>query len=59
MADFVHLTNLIQGEVIRILERTSPEDQQERLEELYSYLRGQCQSVLMAKLKASEEPSEP
>lgn len=62
MADYEHLTNLIQGEVIRITERHVPEVQEAELGELVQFLEDQRRSVLIAKIKIatqSDSPPEP
>lgn len=58
MADFVHMSNIIQGEVIRIRERRPLEKQPELLSELISFLRDEITSVTMTRLKVTEELSE-
>ena len=58
MADYGHLTNIIQGEVIRITERRPPEQQPADLEELIIYLRGQAIAVAVTKLKINDELAE-
>jgi hypothetical protein len=45
MADFIHLSNIIQGEVIRIRERRPLEDQPVLLRELIDYLKGETLAV--------------
>lgn len=55
MADYEHLTNLIQGEVIRVRERRPLEEQEALLEELIEYLRDQAMSVVIVKMKAKSE----
>lgn len=58
MADYIHLSNIIQGEVIRIRERRPLEQQPELLLELREYLESQVTSVTMTRLKVSQELSE-
>lgn len=50
MADYAHLSNLIQGEVIRITERHSPKVRRDELEELIRFLEDQRRTVLIAKI---------
>ena len=57
MADFVHLSNIIQGDVIRIRERRPLEEQPELLSELIDFLRSEITSVTMTRLKVTEELS--
>jgi hypothetical protein len=59
MADYDHITNLIQGEVIRIRERRQPHEQPALLNELIDYLRTEITSVTITRLKATQELSEP
>jgi hypothetical protein len=58
MADFIHLTNIIQGEVLRIRERRPLEQQPELLLELIDYLNDQTTAVTITRLKVTEELSE-
>jgi hypothetical protein len=58
MADFMHFTNLIQGEVIRIRERRSLSEQAALLDELNQFLEGQITSVTATKLKVKAEIEE-
>lgn len=58
MADFTHMSNLIQGEVIRIRERRPLEQQPELLSELISFLQDEMTSVTITRLKVSQELSE-
>jgi len=58
VADYNHLTNLIQGEVIRIRERRPLLSQEELLEELIRYLKDQAQEVTITKLKVKQEISD-
>ena len=58
MADYPHMSNLIQGEVIRIRERRPLEEQPELLQELIDFLRDEISSVTITRLKATEELSE-
>lgn len=58
MADFTHMSNIIQGEVIRVRERRPLEQQPELLQELIDYLQGEITSVTMTRLKVSQELSE-
>jgi hypothetical protein len=55
MVDFLHLTNLIQGEVIRIRERRTLKEQEALLHELRQFLEGQITSVTVTKLKVKAE----
>lgn len=55
MADYQHLTNLIQGEVIRIRERRKLDDQEALLDELREFLDAQSHSVTITKLKVQDE----
>lgn len=55
MADYVHIENLIQGEVIRIFERRHPEQWDAELERLVEFLGDQRQQVLMEKIKAADQ----
>lgn len=57
MADFTHMSNLIQGEVIRIQERRPLEQQPELLYELLQFLESEITSVTMTRLKVSQELS--
>ncbi len=57
MADYIHLTNIIQGEVYRIKERRPLEARPELLSELIDYLTGQITTVTIERLKATEELS--
>ena len=59
MADWTHLDNLIQGEVLRIKERRPPEDWDRCLKELLDFLDAQRQKVVIEKLRAAEELSPP
>ena len=59
MADYVHIENLIQGEVIRIFERRTPDQWDAELERLVEFLGDQRQKVLMEKIKAAEQLSQP
>ena len=54
MADYVHIENLIMGEVIRIKERRRPDQWQEELEKLMDFLGQMRQQVLMEKLRAQQ-----
>jgi len=58
MADYVHLTNIIQGEVIRIRERRELEAQPELLSDLIDYLQDQITRITITRLKVSEELSD-
>lgn len=58
MADYIHLSNIIQGEVIRIRERRPLEQQPDDLTALISFLQDQITSVTITSLKVSEELSE-
>jgi len=58
MADYTHLTNIIQGEVIRIEERRPLEQRPELLQELIDYLSDQTVRVTITRLKAAQELSE-
>lgn len=55
MADYIHIENLIQGEVMRIFERRSPDQWEEQLEILVDFLGTQRQKVLIEKIKAAEQ----
>ena len=59
MTDFIHMDNIIQGEVMRIRERRPLPEQIERLDALENFLRDQQIKVLMEKLRVKEllEPS--
>jgi hypothetical protein len=57
MADFIHMSNIIQGEVIKIRERRPLEQQPELLSELIEYLQGQITSITITRLKATGELS--
>lgn len=59
MADYTHIENLIMGEVIRIKERRPPENWQDDLETLVTFLGQMRQQVLMEKIRAAEELPEP
>ena len=59
MADYEHLHNLIQGEVIRITERHVPEGQEAELGELVQFLEDQRRSVLIAKIKIATQSDSP
>ena len=54
VADFIHLNNMIQGEVIRIRERRPLEEQPQLLSELIDYLKDETTSVTMTRLKVTE-----
>jgi hypothetical protein len=58
VADFIHISNLIQGEVLRIRERRTPEQRPELLQELIEFLQGEITTVSIERLKATEELSE-
>jgi len=58
VADFVHMRNIVQGEVIRIRERRPLEQQPELLSELIEFLQGEITSVTITRLKVTEELSE-
>jgi len=58
MADFIHMSNIIQGEVIRIRERRPLQQQPDDLSALISFLQDQITSVTIVRLKATEELSE-
>jgi len=51
MVDFVHLSNIIQGEVIRIRERRPLEQQEGALEAMIVFLGEQRETVIIEKLK--------
>lgn len=53
MADYTHLTNLIQGEVIRIQERRPLAQQEEALQAMLDFLGEQVISVTITKLKVT------
>ena len=54
MVDFIHLSNLIQGEVLRIKERRSPEAQEGAYEAMIQFLADQRQTVIIEKLKLTQ-----
>lgn len=54
MADYIHLENLIQGEVHRIKERHLPEVHEEELTLLIQFLTDQRSRVISEKLKLSQ-----
>lgn len=58
MADYVHMSNIVQGEVIRIRERRPLEEQPELLSDLIEYLQAEIVSVTMTRLKVVQELSE-
>lgn len=51
MTDFIHMVNIIQGEVIRITERRPLEEQPAALEVLIAFLRDQAMRVTVTKLQ--------
>ena len=55
MADLIHLSNLIQGEVMRIRERRKLSEQEVLLNELREFLDIQAHSVTITKLKVQDE----
>ena len=55
MADYVHIENLIQGEVLRIFERRHPDQWDGELEVLVDFLGAQRQKVLLEKIKAADQ----
>lgn len=55
MADYTHLSNLIQGEVIRIFERRPPAEWEAELEKLIIYLSDERQKVIIEKIRASQQ----
>lgn len=55
MADFVHMKNLIQGEVIRITERRPLEERPRLLGELMEFLSEQSNDVAAVADKAAGE----
>lgn len=59
MADYTHLSNLIQGEVIRIFERRPPAEWEAELEKLIIYLSDERQKVIIEKIRASQQLSMP
>jgi len=54
MADFIHMSNIIQGEVIRIRERRPLDQQYDDLSALESFLRDQAQAVLLEKIRVKD-----
>ena len=58
MPDYIHLTNIIQGEVIKIRERRPLETQPELLSELRTYLEGQITSITITRMKVIQEQTE-
>ena len=58
MADYIHMSNMIQGEVIRIRERRPLEQQPELLLELIEFMQGQITSVSTTRLKVTQELSD-
>lgn len=58
MADYTHMSNIIQGEVIRVRERRPLQEQPQLLQELIDYLQSEITSVTMTRLKVSQELSE-
>jgi hypothetical protein len=58
MADYIHMSNIIQGEVMRIMERRPLEQQPELLYELIQFLEGEITSITVTRLKATQELSE-
>lgn len=55
MADYIHIENLIQGEVLRIFERRSPDQWEGELEVLVDFLGAQRQKVLIEKIRAADQ----
>lgn len=58
MADYIHLNNLIQGEVLRINERRPLEQRPDDFSEMIKFLEGQIIALTIARLKATQELSE-
>ena len=58
MADFIHMSNIIQGEVIRIRERSPLDQQYDDLSALESFLRDQAQAVLLEKIRVKDLTAE-
>lgn len=58
MADYIHMSNVIQGEVLRIRERRALQEQPELLQQLIDFLKDEITSVTIVRLKATEELSE-
>jgi uncharacterized protein YajQ (UPF0234 family) len=58
MADYIHLTNVIQGEVLRVTERRAPETQQDDLQQLIDFLQDQVVQVTMSRLRLAERAAE-
>lgn len=58
MADYTHMTNIIQGEVLRIEERRPLEARPELFQELIEYLQDQTVQITISRLKATQELSE-
>lgn len=59
MADFTHMMNIIQGEVMRINERRPLEQRPALLDELIIFLSDQRQKVIIEKLKVTALLPEP
>ena len=55
MADYLHLDNLIQGEVLRIKERRPLDQQYDALKALESFLEAQTRKVLIEKIRVKDE----
>jgi len=55
VADFTHMMNIIQGEVIRINERREPDQRPAELEALIQFLSDQRQTVIIEKIKAEDQ----
>lgn len=58
MADFIHMYNVIQGEVIRIKERRPLDQQYDALGALERFLREQAESVVIEKIRVKEQLGE-
>ena len=54
MADYTHLSNIIQGEVIRVQERRPIAEQADCLEVMILFLKDQIMAITVAKLKIAE-----
>lgn len=58
MADYIHLTNIIQGEVIRIKERRPLEQQPDDLNTMIHFLEDQISGLTIERLKVVQELAE-
>lgn len=57
MADFIHMSNIIQGEVLRIKERRPLEERYGELEALEVFLYDQARSVVIEKIRVQDQLS--